>query len=450
MKYKVDIFAVLRFVCLAIFIAMLSSCGGDDHMRTMVVNPDTNQTSSWEEMDDSKCWQGSIVSEIYITVGKIATSMYSKLTDGAMALMMIAFAIWLSFRLIKHVSSFSEDSPAEVWTEVLQKIFICFVCGLLASSTTNILFVLNTIIFPLYNALLELGSAMISHINSGTTITILGKTWELPFQQVQPQHTLLCQAGSITKVTLENGFPVEPQKMMECLTCAVSERLNFGMRLGLMAMVEMPLSGILVGLLLIVAFLLVKIAFIFYLVDALFRFAMMVMILPLLIMAFAFKPTRNWLKIGFFTILNSAGILMMIAIIVVMILLGLHELIKAISPLVTIGLVVDGATQMANSNGEEAGGLDDLGVPFLVLMMMAFLVIGGVKMAKEMADKLVGGGGEANFQKKIASRAAQLAKLAIIAVGGKAITAMGGKGKNLANQIASNSNDDNDDDGESA
>ena len=77
MKYKVDIFAVLRFVCLAIFIAMLSSCGGDDHMRTMVINPDTKQTSTWEEMDDPKCWQGSIVSEIYITVGKIATAMYS-------------------------------------------------------------------------------------------------------------------------------------------------------------------------------------------------------------------------------------------------------------------------------------------------------------------------------------------------------------------------------------
>ena len=363
---------------------------------------------------------------------------------------MVAFAIWLTFRLIKHVSSFSEDSPAEVWTEVLQKIFICFVCGLLASSTTNVLFVLNTIIFPLYNALLELGSAMISHINRGTSISILNTTWELPFQQVQPQHTLLCQSGSLTKVTLENGFPVEPQKMLECLTCAVSERLNFGMKLGLMAMIEMPLSGILVGLLLIVAFLIVKIAFVFYLIDALFRFALMVMILPLLIMAFAFKPTRNWLKIGFFTILNSAGILMMIAIIIIMILIGLHELIKAISPLVTVGLAVDAANQMIESNGEEVGGLDDLGVPFLVLMMMAFLVIGAVKMAKEMADKLVGGGGEANFQKKIASKAAQLIRLAIMIYGGKALTAMKGKGNNLANQIASNTNDDNDDGGDSA
>ena len=33
--------------------------------------------------------------------------------------MMVAFAVWFAFRIMRHVSSFTEESPAEVWTEVM-------------------------------------------------------------------------------------------------------------------------------------------------------------------------------------------------------------------------------------------------------------------------------------------------------------------------------------------
>ena len=409
---------------------MLNACGTDRQMRKMIQDPETEKNATWEMMDDPKCWQGSIVNEIYSIAGKVSMNMYARLTEGAMALMMVAFAVWLAFRLVKHVSSFTEESPAEVWTEVMQKLFICFVCGLLASSTTSALFVLNSIIFPLYNALLELGATMLSHIGKGS-VDIFGKTWNVPFQTEHLKHDLICKAGTLTKATLENGFPLEPQKMMECLTCAISERLNFGMRLGLQAMIKMPLTGIFVGLLLIIIFIFVKLFFVFYLIDAVFRFAMMLMILPLLIMAYAFKTTRNWVKIGFFTILNSAGILMMISIIIIMVLVGIHQLVKAYSPWMMIGL--------AANNVKQKGGLDDFGVPFLVLLMMAFLTVGSIKIAKHMADTLIGGGGEANFQKKIASRGAQWGKLALFSLGGKALTALGGKKDNMLSRLGRSS-----------
>ena len=470
MKNKINISVILRFAALLLFVFMLNACGNDRTMRKMIQDPTTNANASWEMMDDPKCWQGEIVNEIYSLTGTISMNMYSKLCEGAMALMMIAFGLWLAFKIAKHVASFTEESPAEFWTEVTQKLFICIVCGLLASSTTNVLFVLNYIIFPIYNALLELGSAMISNINRNT-INIFGTTWNVPFQTTSMQHTLLCQSGPLANATLENGFPVEPLKMMECLTCAVSERLNFGMRLGLMTMIKMPLTGIVAGGILIIVFIIVKLAFVFYLIDAIFRFALMVMILPLLIMSYAFKTTRNWVKIGFFTILNSAGILMMISIIIVMVLLGIHQLLRAYSTWILLGLVTGLAAISASSaaggggdggdtgdtalaTSDQAGGLDDLGVPFLVLLMMAFLVIGVIKIAKHMADTLIGGGGDANFQKKVAARVMQLAKLALFSFGGKALTAIGGNKNNfiskLGNHLSSASNrgssDDNSDD----
>ena len=437
MRCRFNISMILRFMALLLFVFMLNACGTDRQMRKIAQDPETEKNATWEMMDDPKCWQGDIVNEIYSIAGKIAMNMYEKLTEGAMALMMIAFGVWLTFRLMKHISSFTEESPAEFWTEIIQKLFICTVCGLLASSTTGALFVLNSIIFPLYNAILELGGTMISHISQGS-VDVFGKTWNVPFQVEKAKYSLVCQAGKLTKATLENGFPLEPQKMMECLTCAISERLNFGMRLGLQAMIKMPLTGIVVGLLLVIIFIFVKLCFVFYLVDAVFRFALMLMILPLLIMAYAFKTTRNWVKIGFFTILNSAGILAMIAIIIVMILVGMHQLIKAYSPWMMIGLAAD--------NVGQEGGLDDLGVPFLVLLMMAFLTVGAIKIAKHTADTLIGGGGEANFQKKIASRGAQLAKFALFSFAGKAVTALGGKKDNMFTKLGHNSGGSTDDD----
>ena len=408
MKKQVYISGILKFLAILVCIILLSACGNDREMRTVGQSPDGG-SASWEALDHT-CWKGKLLEDIYEMVGKTSMNMYPKLIEGAMAMMMIAFAFWLGFRFMKYISSFSEESAAEVWTEILQKLFLCFVCGLLASSTTSVLFVLNTVIFPIYNAFLELGSAMIGHINKNN-ITVLDKSWNVPLAGNETMtHSLVCKAGVLSKATVESGFPLEPQKMMSCLVCAVSQRLNFGFKLGFAIMLKMPLVGILMGLFMIFIVLIVKVSFAFYLIDTLFRLFLMLMILPLLIMAYPFKTTRNWVKIGFLTILNSASFLMMIAIIISLVMLGMQQTLEAYNGWIMLGI------------GEEKGlgGLDDLGVPFLVILMIILLLVSSVKIAKSINDTLIGGGGEASFQKKIAAAGAAAIRVAGYAFGGKA------------------------------
>lgn len=404
MEKKFDITKILRVVAMFSLVFMLFACGGNDAVTTAVNDTDGKPVSEDEmEANAKDCWQAAVVGTIYETTGKLTMSMYTRLTEGAMALMMVAFALWLCFRMMKHVSSITEESPAEVWTEVSRKFFICFACGLLASSTEGVLFVLNSIIFPLYNAFLELGSAMIQNVSvqGNGSFNYNAKVMNIPFSgEVSAQYDIVCKAGVLSKATLD-GFPGEPAKMMECLTCAINERLNFGIKLGWIVMLQKGVMAFFCGLILVAVFLFVKLGFAFYLVDAIFRFAMMVMIMPILIMAYAFKPTRKWTQVGFMTILNSAAFMMCIAIVMIMIFAATQQVLIEQKEVL-----------------EDKGSFADFSVPFIMLLLIAFLTVGSLGVAKQIADQLIGGGGQANVQKQFAKAVAGIGKAVLTWVTG--------------------------------
>lgn len=404
MEKKFDITKILRVVAMFSLVFMLFACGGNDAVTTAVNDTDGKPVSEDEmEANAKDCWQAAVVGTIYETTGKLTMSMYTRLTEGAMALMMVAFALWLCFRMMKHVSSFTEESPAEVWTEVSRKFFICFACGLLASSTEGVLFVLNSIIFPLYNAFLELGSAMIQNVSvqGNGSFNYNAKVMNIPFSgEVSAQYDIVCKAGVLSKATLD-GFPGEPAKMMECLTCAINERLNFGIKLGWIVMLQKGVMAFFCGLILVAVFLFVKLGFAFYLVDAIFRFAMMVMIMPILIMAYAFKQTRKWTQVGFMTILNSAAFMMCIAIVMIMIFAATQQVLIEQKEVL-----------------EDKGSFADFSVPFIMLLLIAFLTVGSLGVAKQIADQLIGGGGQANVQKQFAKAVAGIGKAVLTWVTG--------------------------------
>lgn len=393
MEKRIDITKILRVITMFSLVFFLFACGYSDEAADIGCEGTTDEEFAEQHRD---CWQAAVVGAIYRTTGKLTMSMYDKLTQGAMALMMVAFAVWLSFRMLKHISSFTEESPAEVWTEVVKKFFVCLVCGLLASSTSGVLFILNSVIFPVYNAFLELGSAMIGHISAKKEFAMLGTTWKVPFSSdMQMQYDIVCKAGTLGAASLDHGFPAEPQKMMECLTCAISERMNFGIQLGWKVITQVGFMAFICGLVLIFTFWIVKIGFAFYLVDAIFRFAMMVMLLPILIMAYAFKPTSKWARIGFLTIINSAAFMMCIALVMIMIFAATQQVFSE---------------QQAAFESEEV--LADVSVPFIMFLLIAFLAVGSLNVAKSVVDQLVGGGGEANFQKRAGKALMGVAKWA--------------------------------------
>lgn len=333
--------------------------------------------------EQATCWQTGVIDILYDQMGKVALGSYVKMTNGALPMMMIAFAVWLSFRLIKHVSSFTEENMAEVWTEILKKLFICIVCGMLASSTDNLLFVLNSIIFPLYNAFLEFGSQILGKANegkSGGTLTLLG-------EEITLGKKVICTVSQITTAPNLVSFPESPKEMMDCMVCAVNERMKLGYYLSFKALQAPGFMAKVIGLFVMGCFFIVRLGFVFYLIDTIFKMSIMMVLLPILIMSYAFEQTKKWVSFAFFTILNSAAFMMFIAIMMAMALLAMEQVIRDNSDIFV--------------QHEDLKDFKEFSIPFMCLMMIGFLIVSSINIAQEVSQSLVGGSANAEFQKKL-------------------------------------------------
>ena len=228
------------------------------------------------------CWQKDILVPIYDVIGQTVMRMFNQLSQGAMALMMICFAIWVAIRLMKFVSSVAEDSPGEIWNEIVRKAFLCLLCGFLASSATMLLVVTNTFLFPIYEAFLEFGSRILQMADQTvTSVTVMGSTIEFT-----NQPSLLCTLTGNATASLA-GFPDNIREMMGCMVCAVSDRIRLGSDISLIVMSTGGMMPFFIGLLMWLTFIVVGCGFVFYLVDSIFRFGLMILLLPIFLMAYA-------------------------------------------------------------------------------------------------------------------------------------------------------------------
>lgn len=367
---------------------LLTACTPNDQNEENAALPNKGGTELQNESDKAhnECWQAKILELLYDALGTASTNMYKKITNGAMALMMVAFALWFSHRLLIHVSSMTEENIGEVWKEVLSKFFICFVCGYFASSPEMVVWTLNTIVFPIYMAFLEFGSEILAASQFDST----GGYDKVLGSDIKFETSLVCRAPTTgTAASLDGGFPSAPREMMSCMVCSINERLGVGRKLAFQVLSNTDFIGMLIGVIVFFVFTYVKLGFVFYLIDTIFRMAVMAIILPILIMSYAFKKTREWTKKGFFIIINSAAFAASIAILMTTALLAMERIF--INNSQYFGTAEDGAKNELN----------DLSVTFICLMLICFLLVSTIGVAKALTDSLVGGKSDPKFQKKL-------------------------------------------------
>lgn len=331
--------------------------------------------------EHSACWQDRILTDIYEAMGTLSMNLFKDITQGALKLEMIAFALWFALRLMKFVSSITPENSGEVWNEVLKKFCWCLFCGTLASSTTGCLWVMSTIIFPIYNAFLEFGGVILSSINIGygeETIQVLGAS-------ITVDKGAICQAGrGANEVTLD-GFPESPMEMMNCMICLFNERLSLGNYIAFRIMRSTSVMNIINGLILLVSFMVIKLSFVFYLVDNIFKFGVMIVMMPILILFYPFR--KKWAVFGVKTILGSAAFMMSISIMMAICMKALLEIIVQ-NP------------DVFNPDDPEAE-MEFAGGTFLSIMLLAFLVWSTVKIAKQITEAIVDTQIDNKFQGKL-------------------------------------------------
>lgn len=387
MLKHINIGKIFKLLCIAIVsMGMLTSCAGDEN------NPETNRAAMQDNEyaaanEQATCWQNFIIDTLYDNMGKVAMGTYSKITNGALAFMMVAFAVWLSFRLLKHVGSFTEENLGETWTEIARKLFLCIFCGYLASSAESLLFFMDSIIFPVYNAFLEFSSQLLAKASSTSSNAQSLSVFGFEFSKVG--EPIVCKVSSVVKDASLSGFPEAPKEMMDCMVCAMNDRMNLGLAMAYKVLKAPGLMATLIGLLIIACFTFVKLGFVFYLVDSIFRFTVMVVMLPILIMGYPFQPTKKWLSQGFMTIINSAALMMFLAFMIAITLLALEQVISDNRAIFT--------------EGENNAAFQEFSIPFMCLLMVGFLIASSVHLARQVTDSLVGGSSQGKFNEKAKS-----------------------------------------------
>lgn len=424
-----DIFNILkRALMLLCFVLVLSSCGKEE--ETNIGEDGVAEENMVYEKKPNQCWQSSMMATLYDGISSGAMSALGGLTNGALPVVMLGFAIWFAIRMLNYVTRFTEQTSGELWTEVGKQFFACMVCGLIASNVTLCVWALNTFVFPIFYTFIELGSRVLGTISTKAKDSqeVMSLAAEGAKKVSIPYASPICTSSDASGFS-SGGFPSGPKAVMSCMLCAMSSRLAVGMKLATFLFHD--IKTFFFGIVIWVVFLIVRVSFVFYVVDATFRMGMMIVIFPLLVMAYPFKVTRSWANKGFNIILNVSALMMFMGIVLAATMLALQ-------------FVVDESGGLEFDPAESVGAF-----PLCItVLLIAFLALSSMDVAKSITDKLVGGGVTANFAKQGAGVLASLGKKAFgIATGaagkllkstkfGKKVSESVGAGVLKANQMA--------------
>ena len=133
-----NILRILFIVLSALF--LLTACSSDDDGGTVTPSQSDPRAAAEEQR---QCWQKEILGLFYKNIGDQSKNIYNDLTrENLFQVVLMGFTIWMAFQILRHISSPAAESSGEFWTKIVRKAFLCAFCGILASSTTQIYYVI--------------------------------------------------------------------------------------------------------------------------------------------------------------------------------------------------------------------------------------------------------------------------------------------------------------------
>lgn len=332
---------------------------------------DSNSDESFDQQ--ASCWQTLVVGAVLKVINKLYENASDVVTAGkaGAAVICVGFSIWMSFKLLKVLSSFKEQNVGEVWTEIGHKLFLCSFCALMIASADKIDWAMDTFVVPIYNTLLELGAEVLNASQNTSSVSV-GEFGEIQYEST----TGYCSGAPAVKVSSGLKEGIEP--MANCLICSINNRLNSGILIGVDLILSGSVSALFVGLLVLLIYTVTKLFFVLFVVDGLFRLNFAAFLIPLLIIGIPFNYTRKWSKHGFLMFINSAGCMLFIALLA-SIAIGTLEALVA-NPALT------------------KDDVEGYGSIMLSIIMVSVLLLNVPGLAVSLSDKFIEGGGSYVFQ----------------------------------------------------
>ena len=326
----------------------------------------------------SSCWQTKITHAVTKVVDTLYTKGVAQATGGGANVILVGFAVWMAFKLLKVLASFKEESVGEVWNEIFQKLFVCAFCAYFGGAGGSVAEAMNLFVIPLYNEVLNLGIQMLAQQNTSLGSIDFGQFGTVNFAHGVPA----CPAGGASA----GGLKTAVQPLSDCMICRINARLNGGIKVGIGLISTVEPGPIIVGIIMMVLFTMAKFGFVLYVVDSLFRVNFAAFLLPLLIVGVPFNYTRKWSKHGLLMFVNSAGCMLFIGL-----LIG-----------VAVGALENIFADLAGKGEFDPKKVQGVaGSMLLSMVLISLLLINIPGQGVSLADKFIGGGGGLVFAKKV-------------------------------------------------
>ncbi len=215
------------------------------------------------QADAKECWSCPIFELFFQTATSVYTEIQSRTAPTAYTVIAVGFCLWLALRIMRQVASLKELDIYSFWNDLAVRAFWAAMC---AALTANINQVTQDLIFPVWSGFIDFG------------IMVVGK---LPIEG----GNVSCGTG-------------DPATGMSCLISAIHTKLAEGREMGYVLMTCNTESVILnmYGAGIYIVSLVLGCLFPIFMLDGVFRFAIIMALMPLWICAFCFPISRKLTK----------------------------------------------------------------------------------------------------------------------------------------------------------
>lgn len=371
---------------------------------------------------------------IFNAAQQMATNAYEKLAKPIANVMLIGFAIYIAFLVLKYVSAFTKQDAPKFTNEILQQAFKVMVAYILLLNSNAIY---NYAVGPVLSAGMEFGGALLFEDGSGYM------EWcsveENLQEETQKQVALDKDKGKVEEGVLPAYLYVKLSCFIRSVQAEISTAQSIGSTLMCvsrntaaknLAIIENAIwdfSMFFQGLVIWILALIISLAFAFYLIDATVRLGIVGALMPFLIACWPFKKTSGYTSKGWQMLLNTFFTYAMMGLIVS----------------VNIQLIMQGLTGskgdmndlMALIDGNDVGALQEmLDIGFSGFLVLLACCLFGWKLtgqATALAGTFASGAG-APIAPQIGGLAASGGKAAVlgtIGMGKAAVDATGATAK---------------------
>lgn len=299
---------------------------------------------------------------VFNTASETSAIALKALQTPVINLVLLGFALWLAYTIVKHVSTMSQTDPRRMIKEILtQAAIVLFIIVLLMFGSTG---VFSWFIEPVFNTGMKF-AMLVANASSGET-TVGGKI-------VMKTCPVFADVSEVV-----GGIPASMGQNILCVIKSVQDMImdiiSLGSTMFCLGMVEkavipyiFPHFGYaLTGAALYIMAVLVLIIYPWLLIDAILRMSVTVAIFPAALGAGAFKTTRKYIGMIFGTFLTSMFNFIFLTIIIFL----LMELVYK-----TVGSTVMETIKSANDNSALGEILENVGWWTVGFLKLAFILI---------------------------------------------------------------------------